>query len=40
MIQIAAIALFAMSLGGVVYFILSGVKVKAGWQKGNGPIAR
>ena len=40
MIQIAAIVLFAMSLGGVVYFILSGVKVKAGWQKGNGPIAR
>ena len=40
MIQIAAIALFAMSFGGVVYFILSGVKVKAGWQKGNGPIAR
>ena len=40
MIQIAAIALFAMSLWGVVYFILSGVKEKAGWQKVNGPIAR
>ena len=40
MIQIAAVALFALSIGGVVYFVLSGVKVKSGWQKGNGPIAR
>ena len=40
MIQIAAVVLFALSIGGVVYFVLSGVTVKSGWQKGNGPIAR
>lgn len=34
------VALFALSLGGLVTFFLTGIKVKSGWQNGNGPIAR
>ena len=33
-------ALAALSIGLLVWYAVSGIKVKAGWQKGNGPIAR
>lgn len=32
--------LFAVSLAALVWYALSGVKVKSGWQNGTGPIAR
>jgi len=35
-----ATLLFALSLGGVAWYLLAGVKVKSGWQNGEGPIAR
>ena len=31
---------FALFAGGVVWFVLSGVKIKAGWQNGQSPLAR
>ena len=34
------VALFACCFGGIAWFFLSGVKIKAGWQNGEGPIAR
>ena len=33
-------ALFAFSLAGVAWYFASGVKVKAGWQNGQSPLAR
>ena len=32
--------LFALFAGGVVWFVLSGVKIKAGWQNGQSPLAK
>ena len=32
--------LFAVCAGGVVWYALSGLKIKVGWQNGNGPLAR
>lgn len=32
--------LFAVSAGGVVWFFISGIKIKAGWQNGTSPLAR
>ena len=32
--------LFAVSFGGVAWFLASGVTVKAGWQNGESPLAR
>ena len=40
MIELAAIILFALSAAGIAWYFLSGIKIKAGWQKGEGPIAR
>ena len=33
-------ALFAFSLGGIVWYVLSGLKVKVGWQNGQSPLAK
>ena len=33
-------ALFAMSFGGLAWYFASGVKIKAGWQNGESPLAR
>ena len=33
-------ALFAFSLAGVAWYFVSGVKIKAGWQNGQSPLAR
>ena len=33
-------ALFAVCIGGVVWFLLSGLNIKVGWQNGNGPLAK
>ncbi len=33
-------ALFAFSFGGIVWYFVSGVKIKAGWQNGQSPLAR
>ena len=32
--------LIAVSLGGVVWYFVSGIKIKTGWQNGETPIAR
>ena len=32
--------LFAVSAGGIVWFFISGIKIKAGWQNGTSPLAR
>jgi len=33
-------ALFALSFAGVAWYFASGVKIKAGWQNGQSPLAR
>lgn len=40
MIGWAAALLFAASLGGIAWYFLSSLKIKKGWQRENGPIAR
>lgn len=35
-----AVALFAFSFAGIAWYFLAGIKIKSGWQNGNGPIAR
>lgn len=35
-----AVALFAASAAGLAWLCVSGVKVKAGWQNGESPLAR
>ncbi len=35
-----ATLLFALSLGGVAWYVLAGIKIKSGWQNGDGPLAR
>ena len=32
--------LFAFSFAGLVWYYLSGIKIKEGWQNGQGPLAR
>lgn len=34
------VALFALSFAGLAWLFASGVKVKAGWQNGDSPLAR
>ncbi len=34
------ILLFALATGGVVWFFVSGIKIKTGWQNGQSPLAR
>ena len=33
-------ALAALSLGGVAWYFVSGIKIKAGWQNGESPLAK
>lgn len=33
-------ALFAICVGGIVWFVLSGLKIKVGWQNGQSPLAK
>lgn len=33
-------ALFALSFGGLAWYFASGVRIKAGWQNGESPLAR
>lgn len=40
MIPIVIIVLFAACFSGIVGYLVSGVKVKAGWQNGETPLAR
>ena len=40
MIPIVIIVLFAACFSGIVWYLVSGVKVKAGWQNGETPLAR
>ena len=40
MLAWTAVALFAACFAGVMWFFVSGVKVKAGWQNGESPLAR
>ena len=35
-----AVVLFAASFAGIAWFLASGVKVKAGWQNGESPLAK
>ncbi len=34
------VVLFAGSLAGITWYLVSGVKIKAGWQNGESPLAR
>ena len=34
------VSLFAFAVGGLGVYCLTGIKVKSGWQNGDGPIAR
>jgi len=34
------VVLFAGALGGIVWYVVSGVKIKSGWQNGESPLAR
>ncbi len=34
------VALFAFCFGGIVWYWFSGIKIKAGWQNGESPLAR
>ena len=36
----AIAGLFAGCFGGIAWYFLSGIKIKSGWQNGEGPIAR
>ena len=40
MIEGAIVLLFAAAAFGIVWYFVSGVKIKAGWQNGQGPLAR
>ena len=40
MIAWIAALLFALCFGGIVWYFVSGVKIKAGWQNGQSPLAR
>ena len=33
-------ALFAICAGGIVWYVLSGLKIKGGWQNGQSPLAK
>lgn len=33
-------ALFAICFGGIAWFVLSGLKIKVGWQNGQSPLAK
>ncbi len=34
------VALSGVCVGGVVWFFLAGIKIKSGWQNGQGPLAK
>lgn len=34
------VALFSLSFAGIVWYCVSGVKVKSGWQNGESPLAK
>ena len=40
MLAWSIVVLSALSIVGIVWFVISGVKVKAGWQNGQSPLAR
>lgn len=40
MIPILACLLFGLAFGGVVWYCVGGVKIRAGWQNGQSPLAR
>ena len=40
MIEWAIVLLFTLSAVGIVWYFVGGVKIKAGWQNGQSPLAR
>ncbi len=40
MIAWCAAILFALCVGGIVWYAVSGIKIKSGWQNGQSPLAR
>lgn len=40
MINVLIVVLMAGCFAGIAWYLLDGVKIKAGWQNGEGPIAR
>lgn len=40
MISALIVVLAALSVGGCVWYLVSGVKIKSGWQNGQSPLAR
>ena len=40
MVEWAIVLLFTLSAVGVTWYVVGGVKIKAGWQNGQSPLAR
>ena len=40
MIEWLIVLLFALAAGGVVWYFVGGLKIKAGWQNGQSPLAK
>ena len=40
MLEGLILALFALSAGGIAWYVVSDVKIKPGWQNGQSPLAR
>ena len=40
MLEWSIVLLFTLAVAGVVWYFVSGVKIKAGWQNGQSPLAR
>lgn len=40
MVEAAILLLFFLSVAGLVYYFVSGVKIKTGWQNGQSPLAK
>ena len=40
MILWLSVALFAACFSGIAWYFVSGVKIKAGWQNGESPLAK
>ena len=40
MIEWAIVLLFTLAAVGIVWFVVGGVKIKAGWQNGQSPLAK
>ena len=40
MLSVLIVALLSLSVAGVVWYFVGGVKIRPGWQNGQSPLAR